>query len=139
MKLKYRNIFPSWAAEESPETRESGISSWSRIIPCLNKGKWWNLTLLNFKYTWLGAISTSLVIGGIGFSALKAAQVKSVPEGFGLLAHWSFDVDYSSNVNNDLYQGKPVGESSVQIVQDRRGSESGEGCSAVGQWFRLRK
>ena len=70
----------------------------------------------------------SLVIAGIGCSALKAAQTKLVPEGFGLLAHWSFDVDYSSSVNNDLYQGKPVGGSSVQIVQDRRVVKVGKGA-----------
>ena len=97
-----------------------------------NKGKGWNLAFPNFKSAWLGTISTSLVIAGIGCSALKAAQTKSVPEGFGLLAHWSFDVDYSSSVNNDLYQGKPVGDSSVQIVQDRRVVKVGKGALRLG-------
>ena len=59
---------------------------------------------------------------------LKGDQIKSASEGFGLLAHWSFDYDYSSSVNNDLYQGKPVGGSSVQIIQDKKLVRIGDGA-----------
>jgi alkaline phosphatase D len=59
---------------------------------------------------------------------LKGDQIKSASEGFGLLAHWSFDYDYSSSVNNDLYQGKPVGGSSVQIIQDKKLVRVGNGA-----------
>ena len=86
------------------------------------------MILTNFKSTCLSAISTSLVIAVIDCSTLQAAQVKSMPEGFGLLAHWSFDADYSSSVNNDLYQGKPVGGSPVQITQNRRVVKVGKGA-----------
>jgi len=121
-------IFHSWVAEEFPKTRESGVSFLSSIISCSNKGRAWNLILTNFKSTCLRAILASLVIAVIDCSTLQAAQVKSMPEGFGLLAHWSFDADYSSSVNNDLYQGKPVGGSPVQITQDRRVVKVGKGA-----------
>ena len=28
----------------------------------------------------------------------------------GLTAYWTFDADYSSEINNDLYEGTPLGE-----------------------------
>ena len=127
-------IFEPRTAEASHDTRGSGASVRPPILPNSNSNsnsnpwKAWNLTLPGFKATWLGILSASLVIAVIDCSPIEAAEGNAVAEGFGLLAHWSFDTDYSSSVNNDLYQGRAVGESSVQILRDRRVAKVGRGA-----------
>lgn len=56
------------------------------------------------------------------------AESESDGKGFGLLAHWPFDVDYSSTVNNDLYQGKPFGGDYIQITKDPSSIKAGQGA-----------
>ena len=55
------------------------------------------------------------------------AESESDGKGFGLLAHWPFDVDYSSTVNNGLYQGKPFGGDYIQITKDPSSIKAGQG------------
>ena len=80
------------------------------------------------KSSFFCVISTILFIVVYSCSSLQADQVKLPQKGFGLLAHWSFDEDYSSSVNNELYKGDPIGEPSVQIIQDSRLVKVGKGA-----------
>ena len=59
---------------------------------------------------------------------LKAAEGSAPREGFGLLAHWPFDGDYSSSVNNDLYQGRPKEGSLVSIIYSKQIAKVGKGA-----------
>ncbi len=36
----------------------------------------------------------------------------------GLTAYWTFDADYSSEINNDLYEGTPLGEPFTSITEE---------------------
>ena len=80
------------------------------------------------KSSFFCVISTILFIVVYSCSSLQADQVNVPQKGFGLLAHWSFDEDYSSSVNNELYKGDPIGEPSVQIIQDSRLVKVGKGA-----------
>ena len=53
---------------------------------------------------------------------------KKAYAGFGLLAHWPFDENYSSSVNNDLYEGRPVGGAFTSIHKDRQVAKVGAGA-----------
>ncbi len=59
---------------------------------------------------------------------LAAAEPITMQEGFGLIAHWPFDANYSSTINNDLYQGKPSTRESLRIVQDQAIAKVGNGA-----------
>ena len=61
------------------------------------------------KLHFLFILFIGLYIHAIVGPYLQAAEGSAPREGFGLLAHWPFDEDYSSSVNNDLYQGSPKG------------------------------
>ena len=74
----------------------------------------------------------ALCIGGclqilMGASCLLA-QKKAPDAGFGLLAHWPFDENYSSSVNNDLYEGRPVGGAFTSIHKDKQVAKVGAGA-----------
>ena len=77
---------------------------------------------------WLRLFIASSACSGFIFTALMADESKPASEGFGLLAHWSFDEDYSSTVNNDLYHGKPSGGDFISIVNDRSTARIGTGA-----------
>jgi alkaline phosphatase D len=49
-------------------------------------------------------------------------------DGFGLIAHWPFDENFSSTVNNSLYQGYPSGSSHVGIGAPENGPAVGKGA-----------
>ena len=51
-------------------------------------------------------------------ATLLAKEPAPVNTGFGLIAHWPFDEDFASSVNNDLYQGTPIGEDFTRITRD---------------------
>ena len=74
----------------------------------------------------------ALCIGGclqilMGPSCL-VAQKKAPDAGFGLLAHWPFDENYASSVNNDLYEGRPVGGAFTSIHKDKQVAKVGAGA-----------
>lgn len=107
--------------------------------------------------------SLALAIAGslaLGTPSTQAAQ------GRGLIAHWPFDVDYSSSVNGPSYGGEPrggalvsidrtagaahVGGGALRITSGRRSSErgyvavenplwgeGGTGVLCVAGWFKL--
>lgn len=56
-----------------------------------------------------------LAIAGPGSREIGAAEPET---GFGLLAHWPFDEDYASMVNDDLYRGQPNGGSFIGVIND---------------------
>ena len=73
----------------------------------------------------------ALCIGGclqilMGPSCL-VAQKKAPDAGFGLLAHWPFDENYSSSVNNDLYEGGRRG-AFTSIHKDKQVAKVGAGA-----------
>lgn len=74
--------------------------------------------------------SLLVALAGAGGVACGAVQPTNgdVSAGFGLLAHWAFDKDFSSAVNNDLYQGKAVGGSFTTIVSDQSVVKVGAGA-----------
>jgi alkaline phosphatase D len=67
----------------------------------------------------------------LGVSRPHGEAVRRVQEGFGLIAHWPFDHDYSSTVNNKLYQGKPIGGASVRITRDPAHVRRGGGALRI--------
>ena len=74
----------------------------------------------------------ALCIGGclqilMGPSSM-VAQKKAPDAGFGLLAHWPFDENYASSVNNDLYEGRPVGGAFTSIHKDKQVAKVGAGA-----------
>ena len=74
----------------------------------------------------------ALCIGGclqilMGPSSM-VAQKKAQTQVFGLLAHWPFDENYASSVNNDLYEGRPVGELFTSIHKDKQVAKVGAGA-----------
>ena len=71
------------------------------------------------KLHFLFILFIGLYIHAIASPYLQAAE-GSTRESFGLLAHWPFDEDYSSSVNNDLYQGRPKGGSLVSIIHSKQ-------------------
>ena len=79
------------------------------------------------KLHFLFILFIGLYIHAIVGPYLQAAEGSAPREGFGLLAHWPFDEDYSSSVNNDLYQGRPKGGSLVSIIHSRQIAKVGEG------------
>ena len=82
----------------------------------------------NAKIAWFAMLLGGLFFFIIEHSTLTAEQNESAAKGFGLLAHWPFDVDYSSSVNNDLYQGKPVGGNYIRIDKDQSSVKLGHGA-----------
>lgn len=64
---------------------------------------------------------------GVTRGAAQGPQA-ALNTGFGLLAHWAFDEDFSSSINNDLYEGKPVGGSFTAISNDRAVVKVGSGA-----------
>jgi alkaline phosphatase D len=99
-----------------------------QINPNSRSGFIGRFKLSNAKSAWLGILLGGLASSGIEHTKLRAEEPDSVSEGFGLLAHWPFDEDYSSTVNNDLYQGKPVGGDFVRIAKDRSAVKVGKGA-----------
>ena len=83
---------------------------------------------MKIKPSFFLVISTILFIIVFSCSSLHAYQIKSPQKGFGLLAHWSFDEDYSSSVNNDLYKGNPIGKPAVHVIHDSRLAKVGKGA-----------
>ena len=82
----------------------------------------------SLKSAWLSILIGGFACSGIDRGTLMAKEPAAAMKGFGLLAHWSFDEDYSSNVNNDLYQGKPVGGEFIQIAKNSSKAKIGTGA-----------
>ena len=80
------------------------------------------------KLHFLFILFIGLYIHAIVGPYLQAAEGSAPREGFGLLAHWPFDEDYSSSVNNDLYQGRPKGGSLVSIIYSKQIAKVGKGA-----------
>ena len=81
----------------------------------------------NAKTAWFAMLLGGLFCCNMG-SVNLMAESDSDGKGFGLLAHWPFDVDYSSTVNNGLYQGKPFGGDYIQITKDPSSIKAGQGA-----------
>ena len=80
------------------------------------------------KLHFLFILFFGLYIHAIVGPYLQAAEGSAPRESFGLLAHWPFDEDYSSSVNNDLYQGRPKGGSLVSIIHSKQIAKVGKGA-----------
>ncbi|MSU49721.1 MAG: hypothetical protein EXS37_11660 [Opitutus sp.] len=61
----------------------------------------------------------------LGATNLSAAPP---PESFGLVAHWTFDRNLASRVNNALYAGTPHGGARLQIDRSPGAARVGEGA-----------
>jgi hypothetical protein len=53
------------------------------------------------------------------------------PEGIGLVAHWTFDRDFASAANNQLYAGTPHGGARVRIDRDAGRAKIGAGALRI--------
>ena len=82
----------------------------------------------NAKSIWFCLLLVGFLSVGNEKLKIIAEEQDSPAEGFGLLAHWPFDKDYSSTVNKDLYQGKPVGGDFVRISKDQSVVQIGKGA-----------
>ena len=92
------------------------------------------------KLHFLFILFIGLYIHAIVGPYLQAAEGSAPREGFGLLAHWPFDEDYSSSVNNDLYQGRPKGGSLVSIIYSKQIAKVGKGaCDWTAELSRAKK
>ncbi|MDA7511084.1 alkaline phosphatase D family protein [Verrucomicrobia bacterium] len=99
-----------------------------QIAPNSPSGSTGKFNLSRVKSAWLCLLLGGLACSGIEHAVLMAEEPESVTESFGLLAHWPFDEDYSSTVNNELYQGKPVGGDFIRIAKDRSTVKIGNGA-----------
>ena len=72
----------------------------------------------------------------VSFSGSTAATAAELPPSFGLVAHWSFDRDYSSGVNNALYAGTPHGGVRLQIDRSAGNARIGAGALKVNSALR---
>ena len=74
--------------------------------------------------TFLARLAASSVF--VGCPAVGSAA--AIPESVGLVAHWSFDRDFTSSVNNDRFGGTSQGGERVQIDRDTGAARVGEGA-----------
>src|SRR5687768_3875659 len=69
-----------------------------------------------------------LVLASLAATASSAVAVAPT-QGFGLVAHWAFDEDYASSVNNEFYRGEARGGPLVSI--DRAAGAAAVGAGAL--------
>ncbi len=75
-------------------------------------------------------------IACLSWIGTQIAGAESRQQGFGLIAHWAFDEDFSSSVNNDLYQGFPSDPEFVTIGKPADESQIGSGALRLDSGFR---